>query len=213
MAHFEQLETAAEYGRRSKCLRDHRKRPFCFMDHVSYIRATVYETKSDGLVEQPGLKACSIPRPTIDLDASVDGREDLLLDYLCSSPSPLSRMPPVLPQWSAIKDLLAPLDQLDIGSTPDMDAREYFNEVSSKQSCHIPGAWLPLSPAKAERDEGLTFPLRSRKLHSMLEREVEQEEIELSEGAEQFGEGEGSTHTIYPCSSVTPASTGLVGFD
>ncbi|POR38060.1 Uncharacterized protein TPAR_01743 [Tolypocladium paradoxum] len=208
MAHIQQSETADEYGRRSKCLRDHRKRPFCFRDHVSYIHATVHETGSNGLVEQPGLQVCSIPRPTIDLDASVDEREDLL-DYWCTSTSFLSRIPPVFPQWRAIKDLLVPLGDLDLGSALGMDAREYFSEVSSKQSCHIPGTWLPLSPVKAERDEGLTFPLKSRKLHSLLQRELEQEGIESSEGAEDFEEDGASTHIMYPCSSVPHASIGL----
>ncbi|KND93197.1 hypothetical protein TOPH_02457 [Tolypocladium ophioglossoides CBS 100239] len=209
MAHSEQLETADEYGRRSRCLQDHRKRPFRFRDNVSYIHATVHKTGSDGLVEQPGLRVCSIPRPTIDLDASVDEREEELLGYLCSSPRPLTRIPPMIPQWSALRDLLVPLDQLDLGSAPDIDAREYANEVSSKQSCNIPGTWLPLSPVKAERDEGLTFPPRCRKLHALLERELKQEDIESSEGAEHFEEDEASSHTIYPYSSAPHASLGL----
>ncbi|PNY28337.1 Uncharacterized protein TCAP_01736 [Tolypocladium capitatum] len=207
MAFLEQLEAADEYGRRSKCLQDHRERPFRFSDNVSYIHATVHETESDGLVGQAGLQVCSIPQPTIDLDASVDEREGGLLGYLGSSPCPMTRIPPLLPQWSALKDLLVPLDQLDLGSAPDMDAREYLHEVSSKQSCHIPGTWLPLSPVKAERDEGLTFPPRSGKLHSLLERELEQEGIESSEG--QFEEDEAKTHTLHPCSSVPHASIGL----
>ena len=90
MAHSPKLETAAEYGRRSHCLRDYREPPFCFGDNVAYIHATVHKTVSDGLVEQPGLNVCPIPQPMIDFNTSIDYQGNLL-DYLGSSPSSPSR--------------------------------------------------------------------------------------------------------------------------
>ncbi|RDA95061.1 hypothetical protein CP533_2174 [Ophiocordyceps camponoti-saundersi (nom. inval.)] len=165
----ELLETADEYGRRSRCFRDYRKAPFRFKHHLADIQATALETTDDGLVAQPGLGSCRFPEPTTACDDSIEPSNAETCHFLETDP------------WlPSLRNFLVPIQELDLGSFPDADVQQTFRHVISKRSCHLACTWLPLISLDNERDEGLMFPLESVRMQSSLRQESELETISLS---------------------------------
>ncbi|RCI10596.1 hypothetical protein L249_4403 [Ophiocordyceps polyrhachis-furcata BCC 54312] len=165
----EQLETADEYGRRSRCLRDHRKSPFRFKHHLADIQATALGTAADGFVTQSGLGSCSFPEPSIIWDDPIEPSNGETCHSLDAG------------SWlSSLRDLLVPIQELDLGTLPDADVQQTFRHVTAKRDCRLDCAWLPLTSLNNERDEGLMLPSESVKMQYSLLRELELETISSS---------------------------------
>lgn len=212
MEAYERPESADEYGRRSGCFRDHRRRPFRFTNHVPVIHASALETASDGLVDQPDLRPCSIAWPAASLETLVDPREEVL-DHPCSSPLLSSSEPLLRPRPAAARNLFLPVDELDLGSVPDLDVQHVFQDVYAKQNCYFSTTWLPLTPVEPERDEGLAFPLQSCKLHSLLRRELDLERVASPDEALRYGDVAVDSHQRAAgncCSSLAATFPALV---
>ncbi|RDA84128.1 hypothetical protein CP532_0106 [Ophiocordyceps camponoti-leonardi (nom. inval.)] len=166
---MDELETADEYGRRSRCFRDHRKTPFRFTHHLADIQATALATAADGFVTQPGLGSCCFPEPSNVWDDSIEASQA----EICNSSDASSWLP-------SLRDLLVPIQELDLGTLPDVDVQQTFREVISKRECRLDCAWLPLVSLDHERDEGLMFPSDSARTQSSLNMQLELETISSS---------------------------------
>ncbi|PFH60376.1 hypothetical protein XA68_11078 [Ophiocordyceps unilateralis] len=174
----ELLETADEYGRRSRCFRDHRKNPFRFKHHLADIHASALETAPDGFVKQSDLGSCCFPEPTETWEDSMELEEELL-SRLCLFPSQPWRLP-------NLKELRVPVEELDLGTLPELDMQQTSRDVFSKRHCRLACTWIPLSSVCDERDEGLMFSFESAKLQSLLLRKAELETIAPSTEASDF---------------------------
>ncbi|KAF4592571.1 hypothetical protein GQ602_002870 [Ophiocordyceps camponoti-floridani] len=179
----ERLETADEYGRRSRCFQNHRKSPFRYKHLLADIQASALETAPDGFVQQSGLGSCCFPEPSESWEESIEPSEQSLkhLSWPQSQPWRLS----------SVKDLHVPVEELDLGTLPELDVQQSLRDVSEMRACLLFRAWLPLSAVDDERDEGLSFPLKSAKMQSLLHRKLEIETMapfsEVGHGLKQVG--------------------------
>jgi hypothetical protein len=73
-------------------------------------------------------------------------------------------------------------------SDPMDDLRVYFRDVQGKQSCDLADQWLPLDPAREQRDEGLSFPESTVRFQKLLYRELDQGSTSTSETASMMVE-------------------------
>ncbi|KAK5987971.1 hypothetical protein PT974_12107 [Cladobotryum mycophilum] len=184
---IEHAETADEYGRREKCLRNHRRRPFCFEACIPYLQDAIQPTGKDRLVDQPGLRVFTPPQPNVILD-SFDFRDAVVERFMALPQDPSLMNPPLIAGLDIYKDLLIPVESLDLGSNHEFDTRQYSKEVSAKRFSNPFDQWLPLSSVIVERDEGLPFPSHSSRLQSLLQREVDRERPISPNGASALEE-------------------------
>ncbi|PHH64424.1 hypothetical protein CDD81_4645 [Ophiocordyceps australis] len=185
MAARKGVESAAEYGCRTGCFRDHQGQQFSLQRQLKCLQDTAVATAPKRLIEQSGLQSCPIPKPVIDVDGAAEEQKPLM-DIFGDTPSPSPWSLELIPGLTAIKELLVPVDELDLGSSLELDLLELADEVFMKQSWSLSSTWLPISPVHTECDEGLEFPRKCRKLHSLLRRELELEQISTSEQSEAF---------------------------
>ncbi|KAJ6447156.1 Protein stu-1 [Purpureocillium lavendulum] len=178
MATADHPEAADEYGRYSGCFRDYRLPPFSLWSHVEAIQASSPRSELAEPVHNPSLRTWSIPQPRIRDDFAVEAQDALIQD-LCASPEPILRTPCILPRWRALRELLMPVDQLDLGSLPEIDSSDYAESVLSMRTCLLSKAWLPLCALSVEGDEALAFPSTSEHLATVLEREMAAEAIDV----------------------------------
>ncbi|PHH69206.1 hypothetical protein CDD82_7922 [Ophiocordyceps australis] len=200
MASPKAVESAAEYGCRTGCFRHHQGQRFSLQRQLESLQDTVVATEPKRLIEQPGLPSCPIPKPIIKLDAAVEGQEQLVHFY-CHTPNPRPWTLELVPGLAAIKKLLVPVDELDLASSPELDLLQLSDEVLMKRCWSLSSTWLPMSPVRTQRDEGLDFPPKCRKLHFLLNRELELEQISTSEQSEAFMANEFALQSA-ACSSI-----------
>lgn len=177
-------ETADVYGRREECFRDFRGKPFRFQDCVQDIQLLSDPADAQGLILQPGLQSARLPNPSIDPDTfdCVDANARAL-EY-CGSPERCTEeFSPFFSTTALLKDLQLPLELVDLDSNPADDLREYLNTVHERSYCNAFEQWLPLSPTRDDKGEGLMFPPKSGKLHSLLLRELDCERICVTQEA------------------------------
>ncbi|KAM0258587.1 hypothetical protein ACHAQJ_003758 [Trichoderma viride] len=164
-------ETADEYGRREDCFRNYRQHPFTLQSYITELQSTKESTESNGLVAQLGLKAGALPNPNITEDAFDwhQNHQKNVERFLQESPSRFT-----LPTAdSRIKELLIPVDGLDLGSCLKSDLQEYLRLVWAKRFSNPFEQWLPLACTRSERDESLNFPPVLNRLWALLHREIE----------------------------------------
>jgi hypothetical protein len=164
-------ETADEYGRREDCFRNHRRHPFTFQSYMTDLKNTKEATERDGLVAQSGLKTGVLPNPQItgDIFDQHQHYRKNLEKFLQDSPPKFS----LSATNSLIKELLIPVDELDLGSCFTSDLQEYLRPVWMKKYSNPFGQWLPLACTRSERDESLEFPPVLDRLWALLHREIE----------------------------------------
>ncbi|KAL7924318.1 hypothetical protein ACQKWADRAFT_286436 [Trichoderma austrokoningii] len=181
---IEQAETADEYGRREDCFRNHRQHPFTFQSFLTDLQSTKEATERDGLVPQLGLKTGVLPNPQIAeevLDQHQRHRENakrLLRD------SPPGFILPAAK--SHIKELLVPVDDLDLGSCPKHDLEKYICPVLAKRYDNPFKQWLPLASMRRERDETLDFPPVLNRLRAQILRKIEIDKPAISDAAAEL---------------------------
>ncbi|KAL7793063.1 hypothetical protein V8C37DRAFT_379172 [Trichoderma ceciliae] len=175
---IETTETADEYGRRENCFRSHIRHPFTFQSYIADLQSTKETTEIDGLVAQPGVKAGVLPNPKVTGDVFEQHRKNVE-KFLQDSPSTFSPPGP-----SALtKELLIPVDELDLGSCLDNDLQEYLRPVWLKRYRNTFEQWLPLACTRSEKDEGLDFPPGLNRLWALLHREIEADNPFMSDAA------------------------------
>ena len=174
-------ETPDGYGRREECFRDFQANPFRFQDCVEGIQLLSDPVDAQGLILQPGLQTARLPNPSIEPDtldcADTDTRA---LEY-CGSPERCTgEVSPFFSITALLKDLQLPLELIELDSNPADDMREYLNTVYARLSCNPFEQWLPLSPTRDGKDEGLLFPPKSGRLRSLLLRELDCESVSIT---------------------------------
>lgn len=184
MASYRQAETADEYGRREDCFRDYRQHPFTFESHLADLQSTKEATERDGLVSQPGLKTGVLPNPQIAeevLDQHQRHRknaERLLHDSPPGLTLPAAKL--------HIKELLVPVEDLDLGFCPERDLQKYSSQVLAKRYGNPFKQWLPLASMRRERDETLDFPPVLNSLRAQILRKIEIDKPTISDVAAEL---------------------------
>lgn len=179
-----QAETADEYGRREGCLRNYRQHPFTFQSYLTDLQSTKEATERDGLVSQPGLKAGVLPNPQIAeevLDQHQRHRKNA--ERLLHDSPPGFSLPAAN---SHIKELLIPVDDLDLGSCLQHDLQDYLRPVWAKRYGNPLEQWLPLASTRPERDESLDFPPVLDRLRAQIHREIETDKPIISDVAAEL---------------------------
>lgn len=178
-------DTAAVYGRREGCFRDFQKKPFRFHDCAKGVRLLSDLVDSHGLIPQSGLQSTRLPNPSIDFD-TFDFFPDTerRVHELCGSPQRCTQeLSPFFSTTAILKDLRLPLELIELSSDPVYDMSEYLNTVHAASFCNAFDQWLPLSPTREDKNEGLSFPPNSGRLRSMLLRELDRERVSAAQGA------------------------------
>ncbi|PTB66903.1 hypothetical protein BBK36DRAFT_160476 [Trichoderma citrinoviride] len=181
---IERIETADEYGRREKCFINHRRHPYTFQSHIPSIQSTKQVTGKDGLVAQHGLRIAALPNPRLceDIFDQDQCHSKDLERFLQDSPSKLS----LSYSGDLLKDLYVPVDELDLGSSPENDLQEYLQDVRAKRNRNPFRQWLPLAHTRTERDEGFNFPPEMERLWAQLNRELDVDKPVLSDAAKDL---------------------------
>ena len=175
-------ESAIGYSQHEGCFVDYKSTPFRFEDvaqGLAATRATPSDERSCGLVNEPGLQVGAFPKTSIDLEETLEspGLERMLASTQCNGVTL-----PTYSRTSLLKDLNLPLEMPELPSDPYQDLSDYLREVNEKRFGDPFAQWLPISRTKDEQDEGLRFPARAAKMHSLLLRELVCETIETSQG-------------------------------
>lgn len=169
-------QSAQTYGRNEGCLVDYCGPPFRFQDHLRLIQDTYSPTVSHDLISQSGLEALDLSDYVIDPSKFDAGQTlDLCASYDINQnadiPSSLTKQVPL------------PLETPMLKSDPADDLRLYLRDVQRTRSCDMVDQWLPLSPTRDKRDEGLVFPESTSRFRLLLYRELDRESISTSRGA------------------------------
>ncbi|KAL7911884.1 hypothetical protein GGI35DRAFT_491975 [Trichoderma velutinum] len=178
---IERTETADEYGRRENCFRNHRRHPLTFQSLVTDIQNTREAAEKDGFVAQPGLKMVPLPSPQLtgDVFDQYQHYRENLETFLHDSPSKTS----LSAANNFTKELLIPVEELDLGSCPEGDLQEYIRQVHTKRYSDPFKQWLPFAYTRPDRDESLSFPPGLTRLWGLLHREFDMDETLLSDAA------------------------------
>lgn len=178
-------ETSADvYGRREECFHDFQDKPFRFQDCVEGIQLLSDPVDAQGLILQPGLQTARLPNPSIGPDTfDCEDTNTRALEY-CGSPEKCTgEFSPFFSITALLEDLQLPLELIELDSNPADDMREYLNTVYARSSCDPFEQWLPLSPTRDDKDEGLLFPPKLGRLRSLLLRELDCESISITQEA------------------------------
>lgn len=188
-------ETACEYGRKQKCFYDHQAAPFRFKDQARLIQSTSGSVQPNGLIQQDGLVATSLPYPEPGFDSEQldppSSSRYLMLDQDKQRQN-LWQLPPIF------SEIYLPNETFDLGSDLMEDMRQYTIDVRLKRNCSLSGTWLPLCPTDSDKDEGLIFPPTSSRWQSLALRELESEVIDVSEEAKQLAQDEEELNSLLP---------------
>lgn len=173
-------EPADAYGRHEGCFLDYKKAPIRFEDvlrNLEPIRLVPSRNSSGGLIPEPGLQVGTFPEPSVGLDEPFETTgHEYSFDFTKEIGDSLT---PLVPRTSLLRDLQLPLELPDLRSNPIADLADYLKIVGEKRLGNPLAQWLPISPTIDEEDEGLHFPAKAARLHSLLLRELACESIEV----------------------------------
>lgn len=178
---YDRHDTADAYGREEGCFQDYRKGPFCFQNYIADFQDTCEPVDAQGLVTQFGLQPALLPNPSIEVgEIELEGADDAIMESKEIPASSAIQTPSFWASTSFYKELQLPLEVPDLGSDPKEDLKDYLHAVARRLSSNVFDQWLPLSPTRDSKDEGLSLPPRSDRLHALLERELNTERISVS---------------------------------
>jgi hypothetical protein len=177
-------DAAAVYGRRERCFQDFQKKPFRFRDCARGVQLLSDLVDTHGLIHQSGLPSARLPNPSVDFDTFDFPETEHKGHELCDSPQRcFPAHSPFFSTTAILQDLHLPLELIELSSDPVGDMSEYLNTVHAAYFCNAFDQWLPLSPTREDKNEGLSFPPNSGRLRSMLLRELDRERISATQGA------------------------------
>ncbi|KAI6785249.1 uncharacterized protein J7T54_006891 [Emericellopsis cladophorae] len=165
-------EAADAYGRREGYFIDHQSHAFSFKEALRILQLKA----TSGIIHQPDLTAASFPLTKIKFGSGDDPVACRRAEDLCRTAS--NKRPMLfLSEFSFVRDSDIRLELPELTSNPDGDVEEYVRMVRSRLASNLSTQWLPLSPTKVEKDEGLQFPKHASRLRALLLRELDCERV------------------------------------
>ncbi|KAF5625376.1 hypothetical protein F52700_9095 [Fusarium sp. NRRL 52700] len=182
-----------DYAIENQCFYNHQGAPYRLRDIVRQLRETVAPAKANGIIDQPGLTAASLPLTKIALEPFLD---DESYEIPIDPEVPASSVFRFLGQT---KSLRLPSESIDTGYDLQKELSQYVQDIQMASSCNILTQWLPLSYVSAEKDEGLVFPSTVSRWQTLALRELEGDEPTFTES------GHASFYTLQiPNQACTP---------
>lgn len=142
---------------------------------------------SQGLVTQEGLRTAPLPLVQIDTDTGQVDTGDDVARYQEFLQEALGDASLFSPQPSPDNHFSVSLETSDLEPGLDANLQGHLSEIERVMSGDLSRQWLPLCRTE-DRDQGLEFPPEFEKTRALLLRELEREQITLSEGAIRFYE-------------------------